>query len=79
MKIVRFELENVKKVRLARIAPAESGLTVIGGKNHSGKTRQEKQVVQMNYPISAGHLPFLRISINGSRNFSSFSPSVLSV
>ena len=38
MKIVRFELENVKKVRLARIAPAESGLTVIGGKNHSGKT-----------------------------------------
>ena len=38
MKIVRFELENVKKVRLARIAPAESGLTVIGGKNASGKT-----------------------------------------
>lgn len=38
MKIVRFELENVKKVRMVRIAPAESGLTVIGGKNHSGKT-----------------------------------------
>ena len=38
MKIVRFELENVKKVRLARIAPAKSGLTVIGGANASGKT-----------------------------------------
>lgn len=38
MKIVRFEIENVKRVRLVRITPAESGLTVIGGANASGKT-----------------------------------------
>ena len=38
MKITSFELENVKKVRAVSVTPAESGLTVIGGKNGQGKT-----------------------------------------
>lgn len=38
VKITRFELENVKRVSLVRIAPTKSGLTVIGGKNAQGKT-----------------------------------------
>lgn len=38
MKIVSFELENVKRVALVRLAPSESGLTVIGGDNCQGKT-----------------------------------------
>lgn len=38
MKILRFELENVKRVALVRMAPAENGLTIIGGKNAAGKT-----------------------------------------
>lgn len=38
MKIISFELENVKRVALVRMAPAENGLTVIGGKNAAGKT-----------------------------------------
>ena len=38
MKIVSFELENVKRVALVRVAPGENGLTVIGGKNAQGKT-----------------------------------------
>ena len=38
MKIISFELENVKRVALVRMAPAENGLTVIGGKNAQGKT-----------------------------------------
>lgn len=38
MKIISFELENVKRVALVRMAPNESGLTVIGGKNAAGKT-----------------------------------------
>ena len=33
MKIVSFEMENVKRVALVRIAPEVNGLTVIGGKN----------------------------------------------
>ncbi len=38
MKIVSVELENVKRVSLVRMAVAETGLTVIGGKNAQGKT-----------------------------------------
>ena len=38
MKIVSFEMENVKRVALVRIAPEANGLTVIGGKNAQGKT-----------------------------------------
>ena len=38
MKIISFELENVKRVALVRMAPAENGLTVIGGKNAQGKS-----------------------------------------
>lgn len=38
MKIVSFELENVKRVALVRLAPSENGLTVIGGDNCQGKT-----------------------------------------
>lgn len=38
MKIVSFELENVKRVALVRLAPSEKGLTVIGGDNAQGKT-----------------------------------------
>lgn len=38
VKIVAFELENVKRVSLVRLAPDGKGLTVIGGKNAQGKT-----------------------------------------
>lgn len=38
MKITSFELENVKRVKAVSLAPAESGLTVIGGNNGQGKT-----------------------------------------
>lgn len=38
MKITKLELENVKRVRAVEIAPAQSGLTVIGGRNGQGKT-----------------------------------------
>ena len=38
MKIAKLELENVKRVRAVELMPAESGLTVIGGKNGQGKT-----------------------------------------
>ena len=38
MKITKLELENVKRVRAVEITPAETGLTVIGGKNGQGKT-----------------------------------------
>ena len=38
MKIVSFEIENVKRVALVRLAPSESGLTVIGGDNRQGKS-----------------------------------------
>ena len=48
MKIVSFELENVKRVALVRVAPGENGLTVIGGKNAQGKT----SVVQAHTPAT---------------------------
>lgn len=38
VKIIGLELENVKRVALVRMAPAENGLTVIGGDNAEGKT-----------------------------------------
>ncbi len=37
-KIVRLEVENIKRVQAVRIEPAEAGLTVIGGRNRQGKT-----------------------------------------
>jgi len=38
VKIVRFEAENVKRIRAIQIVPFENGLTVIGGRNNQGKT-----------------------------------------
>ena len=38
VKIVSFELENVKRVALVRLAPGPTGLTVIGGDNANGKS-----------------------------------------
>lgn len=38
IKINRLEIENVKKIKATKIIPANSGLTVIGGKNGQGKT-----------------------------------------
>lgn len=38
VRITSLELENVKKVRMVRLAPSEKGLTVIGGGNRAGKT-----------------------------------------
>jgi predicted ATP-dependent endonuclease of OLD family len=36
--ITSFEIENVKKVKAVRLAPSETGLTLIGGDNGQGKT-----------------------------------------
>lgn len=38
IKINKFEIENVKRVKAVRIKPTENGLTVIGGANGQGKT-----------------------------------------
>ncbi len=38
MKIDKFEIENLKRVKVVKIKPNKSGLTVIGGKNAQGKT-----------------------------------------
>ena len=38
VKINRFEIENVKRVKAVRLSPSENGLTIIGGKNGQGKT-----------------------------------------
>lgn len=38
IKIHRFEIENVKRVRALSLEPSKEGLTVIGGKNGQGKT-----------------------------------------
>lgn len=38
VKIVGLEAENVKRIKAVRIAPAATGLTVIGGDNNQGKT-----------------------------------------
>ena len=38
VKINRFEIENVKRVKAVRLSPSENGLTIIGGRNGQGKT-----------------------------------------
>lgn len=38
VKIARLETENIKRVRAVALAPAETGLTIIGGDNNQGKT-----------------------------------------
>jgi chromosome segregation ATPase len=38
IKINKFEIENVKRVKAVAMEPLPSGLTVIGGKNNQGKT-----------------------------------------
>ena len=38
VKIVSFDIENVKRVQAVRVTPTETGLTTIGGDNRQGKT-----------------------------------------
>jgi hypothetical protein len=38
IKINRFEIENVKRVKAVKVEPTTNGLTIIGGKNKQGKT-----------------------------------------
>ncbi|HMM31197.1 MAG TPA: AAA family ATPase [Clostridia bacterium] len=38
IKIYRFEIENVKRVKAVKVEPAANGLTIIGGRNNQGKT-----------------------------------------
>jgi len=38
VKIVSFDIENVKRVQAVRVTPAETGLTTIGGDNYQGKS-----------------------------------------
>lgn len=38
IKINRFEIENVKRVKAVAIEPTQNGLTIIGGRNRQGKT-----------------------------------------
>ena len=38
IKINELQLENVKRIKAVKLEPAQSGLTVIGGKNGQGKT-----------------------------------------
>lgn len=38
VKINQLEAENIKRIRAVQITPAESGLTVIGGRNNQGKS-----------------------------------------
>ncbi|MBQ4346442.1 MAG: AAA family ATPase [Oscillospiraceae bacterium] len=38
VKINTLEVENVKRIRALQLAPAENGLTLIGGNNNQGKT-----------------------------------------
>lgn len=38
VKINTLEVENVKRIRAVQLAPAENGLTLIGGNNNQGKT-----------------------------------------
>lgn len=37
-KITSLELENIKRIKAVQITPTASGLTIVGGKNHQGKT-----------------------------------------
>lgn len=38
VKITQLEFENIKRIKAVALEPAESGLTVIGGRNGQGKT-----------------------------------------
>ena len=38
LKINKFEIENVKRVKAVKMEPSEAGLTIIGGDNNQGKT-----------------------------------------
>lgn len=38
VKIDRFEIENVKRVKAVSLEPSPTGLTIVGGKNNQGKT-----------------------------------------
>ncbi|WP_057002412.1 ATP-binding protein [Agrilactobacillus composti] len=38
MKINKFEIENVKRVKAVKVEPSDKGLTIIGGNNNQGKT-----------------------------------------
>ncbi|MGM8213539.1 AAA family ATPase [Virgibacillus sp. W0430] len=38
IKINKFEIENVKRVKAVKIEPTANGLTILGGKNNQGKT-----------------------------------------
>ena len=38
VKINKFEIENVKRVKAVQVEPSKDGLTIIGGKNNQGKT-----------------------------------------
>ena len=38
IKINKFEIENVKRVKAVKIEPTANGLTILGGKNGQGKT-----------------------------------------
>lgn len=38
VKINQLELENVKRIKAVALAPSETGLTIIGGRNGQGKT-----------------------------------------
>lgn len=38
IKINKFEIENVKRVKAVKVEPSPTGLTLIGGKNKNGKT-----------------------------------------
>lgn len=36
--INHLELENVKKIKAVQLTPAQTGLTIIGGRNNQGKS-----------------------------------------
>lgn len=38
IKINKFEIENVKRVKAVKVEPSANGLTIVGGKNNQGKT-----------------------------------------
>jgi len=38
IKINKFEIENVKRIKAVKIEPSANGLTIVGGKNNQGKT-----------------------------------------
>jgi len=38
VKIVSFDIENVKRVQAVKVTPAETGLTTLGGDNYQGKS-----------------------------------------